>query len=82
MEDYTLGMVLESGECVHVDTGAGLAIMYNGSATFNVYQTANSGSVPPLFNHVTTFTNFNATSGTAPGIASEWLRDAQENHDF
>jgi hypothetical protein len=81
MEQYTLFQVLEHGTSVLVDVHAGLAIMWNESATFSVFQ--NVGNDPiPMFELVTSFTNFNATSGTAQTIAREWLDDAQENHDF
>lgn len=81
MEQYTLFQVLEHGVCVLVDFHANLAIMWNESATFNVFQ--NVGDKPiPMFELVTAFTNNNATSGTAEGIARDWLKDAQENHDF
>lgn len=81
MEKYTLFDVLDHGVCVLVDIHAGLAIMWNESATFSVFQ--NVGNDPiPMFELATAFTNSNATSGTAGTIASEWLRDAQENHDF
>lgn len=70
---YTLAEVLESGTCVYVDFSMGALVTWNESATFNVwFQAFDLGEVPAFTNH-TCFTNYNATSGTAPGIAKEWL---------
>jgi hypothetical protein len=81
MERYTLADVLDHGTTVLVDLHAGIAITWNESATFNVWQNVTNDPLP-AFELATAFTNHNATSGTAATIAKEWLEDAQENHDF
>lgn len=82
MERYTLADVLAHGVAVHVDLDANIAITWNESATFNVWQMVSTIGEPVFFELATAFTNFNATSWTATEIAKEWLKDAQENHDF
>lgn len=73
-ELYTLTEVYERGTVVHVDFLTGLIVTWNESATFNVWSQASGVGEPLLFAYENCFTNYNATSGTAPEIARRWIQ--------
>ena len=71
---YSLFEVYEHGTVVHVDFATGLIVTWNESATFNVWSVASALGEPLLFANENCFTNYNATSGTAPEIARQWIQ--------
>lgn len=70
---YTLFEVLASGTVVEVDFTMSAVVTWNESATFKVFTQVSELGETPAFELLDTFTNDNATSGTAQGIAKAWL---------
>lgn len=73
MTTYTLFEVLDAGTVVEVDFTMSVVVVWNKSATFNVFSQVSELGEIPAFELLDTFTNYNATSGTAQGIARRWL---------